>query len=849
MRGICVCWFPVLGVAAWFGCLGSVSAAEGTLTITSGQNRSNVSIVVPNEAGAPLLFAAAELQKYLEQMVGARLEIRRGALPGCCILLSAVTAAERARERMGDNLAAEPDSFRITVSDGVVELTGGQERAVVFAVYAFLERLGCRWFGPREEHVPKWERLVIPPMTVRETPTLRWRGLELIAGVNGAVVDWMAKARLNAAWPEQYVPNQDLGCSEQSMKNNAVLEMSRRGLSIFWGGHILTTLIPVGKYRDHPEYFALLKGKRLNPDLDAQDQNQLCVSNPEALRVLSENTVRFLREHPWLEVLFLWGGDTSSWCECENCMTLLPDRNAQTSFGPDRAALYARMVKAVSESVSKALPGRKIAFNHYYNLENLPTDRTGRVLRELLPAPDVLSAVDDYHQCVRHPFSDAACPGGKRIEPIARMWNPHYRESLSWSYYFAWNFMKGLPVSLVHKMPEDFRFARGLGISGVVDNVTLGPNTLHWQNNVINFYLYAKAAWNPALDVDGTLDDFLRSYYGPAAKEMGEVWRGLEESGRKFGSDPAFQPEDARLADRKVIHGRMRDFADTQPGPHGNASAHDIRYLIPNGKVFERIMRPLRSAEEAVSASPDPAQRLRVKALRAVVAGWKGEPEYAGFGFMNGGGNLTDMLFETEGDRTTCTLFHAGNTGNCFWTRPLGTPQLEQPGDAVQVRVRLNVPSRDAGAVLYRSGPGLFQADNQSAQAGAAGARSVMLFISNVNNDDRGRRRVILNVNDRRYGTDLKSSDDDAWDYRRPADLRIVYVSGQPGQHTYQYLYRTGDTWKEVGQLVFPERLCFVAPYFHASMESGDVNRPLADWALFEGFVVTGKAIPPRPRW
>ena len=44
----------------------------------------------------------------------------------------------------------------------------------------------------------------------------------------------------------------------------------------------------------------------------------------------------------------------------------------------------------------------------------------------------------------------------------------------------------------------------------------------------LNYYVYAKAAWNPGVDVDETVSDYIKWYYGPAAEPMAEVWDLIE---------------------------------------------------------------------------------------------------------------------------------------------------------------------------------------------------------------------------------------------------------------------------------------------------------------------------------
>lgn len=585
-------------------------------------------LIVPAKAGAPVRFAAAELQAYLEKLTGIRppLADDHAEVNGSRIILTAPKAPNRqAASLLPDKElpAREMDEFHLRCDGKTLVIAGGCDRAVLFGAYEFLERLGCRWLGPLEEFVPAQKPLTLPVLKVTSAPALTWRGLELISGSDPAVVDWMAKAKLNVAWPEKYVPKLDLTVAEESMKAAAIPEMKERGLTIFWGGHVLPLLFSAERYANHPEYFAEIKGKRLDPAVkDLQSRWQLCTSKPEVIQLLARNTITFLRHHPWIDVLFLWANDTNQWCECARCRALEKEPDKASPFGGlDRSASYCRLVKLVNEEVRKALPGRRLAFNHYYNLEDVPADLS------VLPDGGVLSAVDAYRQCDRHAFTDAACPAGKRIEPIARAWGRHYKDSVNWTYYWSWNFMKGLPLPMMHKIAADFRFLKSLGVNGNVDNVSIQPSTLglydkrpginvvdHWRYQLLNFHVYAKAAWEPAGTVDAWIADWLKHYYGPAAEPMSRFWKLLEEAAVQFGRDPAFMPEDKKLADPKVVHTWLLN----------------IRYLIPNQRVFEELEGHLHRARHRAAAAYDQPLKAeympyldRVQLLERALAGWK----------------------------------------------------------------------------------------------------------------------------------------------------------------------------------------------------------------------------------
>jgi hypothetical protein len=840
-------WAVRVTFMASFSALGPAGAAEKTrgneLTLVDA-GKPAATIIVAATAGRPVRFAADELQRHVETMTKVRLPIAAEAagVSGAKIVLVGARSPNATEKSVGDSNRVpelkEVDSFHIGSFNDRLLIAGGSDHATLNGVYCLLERMGCRWFGPGEEFVPTVTSLTVPAIDLTETPGLHWRGLELISGSNPSIVDWMAKMRLNVAWPEGYAPNKDLTASEASMRAAAVPQMRERGMTIFWGGHILPVLFPVEKYRDHPEYFALIKGKRLDSHAELQNQNQLCISNPDVTRILTENTITFLRNHPWIDVLFIWAGDTTQWCECDKCLALLPEPAKRAPFGGlERTGLYVRMIKAVSEGVEKALPGRTIAFNHYYNLENIPTDARGNVLADILPNRSVLSAVDDYHQCDRHPFSDERCPGGKRIAPIAKMWSPFYDDSVSWSYYFAWNFTRGLPVSQVHKIPDDFRFVRSLGVNGVLDNVTLNPGSLQWHNNQLNFYVYGKASWNPDLNVDELTADYIRAYYGPAAGPMTKAWQLLEDSTRKYGADSAFMPDDPSLAKSRAIHGRVRDMEEAAATDAGTASGRDVRYLVPNRDVFDDLMRHLDEAGRLAALAAGKPYAGRVLALRCIIASREeDEGKRQVFGYMNGGGNHRYMLYST-GDETSCSVFGGNNVGDCFWTRPLGTEQLVKAGDRVEVTVKINADAGVVGSPLYRSGPGLYQAHDQSSPCGKEGARSTSLCISDLDGDAPDARRVILIANDGKYSTTVKHSAGESWRPGHPVALRIEYLGESAGRHAYRYLFDAGSGWIRLADLDFSEKLSFAAPAFHfTTNDTNAVHYPVMNWASFTGF-------------
>ena len=98
-----------------------------------------------------------------------------------------------------------------------------------------------------------------------------------------ATLDWMAKnhfnyltAIYNYGWPR--------------LGKLALREAKKRGIHVVLYLWSFELFLPLECGKDHPEYFAMVDGKRrVNYNV------KRCASNPEAMRLYVENAVRFLR--------------------------------------------------------------------------------------------------------------------------------------------------------------------------------------------------------------------------------------------------------------------------------------------------------------------------------------------------------------------------------------------------------------------------------------------------------------------------------------------------------------------------------------------------------------------------
>lgn len=95
-------------------------------------------------AGRVEEFAAKELAWYLYRM----------SQSGICIEKSE-KSSDREFFLVAEGNKEEEDSFHLEAKEGKILLSGSNPRSVLFAVYGFLERLGCSFAHPFDEFIPK----------------------------------------------------------------------------------------------------------------------------------------------------------------------------------------------------------------------------------------------------------------------------------------------------------------------------------------------------------------------------------------------------------------------------------------------------------------------------------------------------------------------------------------------------------------------------------------------------------------------------------------------------------------------------------------------------------------------
>ena len=505
---------------------GQASAGAAAFVLTD-QGQAACEIVVGNPSPAAA-FAAGELQRYVEQMSGARLEIGRKLDPTRPSIV--IAQADLSHE----------EAFRAAIESPTrLVIAGSRGRVVVYGVYDLLERLGCRFLSLGEvgETVPRRKTLRLAlSAAVEQAPALDYRGLIVQQPINERtflMIDWMAKNKMNY-WVN---PHGIFDGAPDDVKTRFAAELERRDLIWEYGHHTFRHWITAGDKEE--ELLGLRGGERTSA--------AICISNPRAAEKVAENMRAFIARWPSVDVISLWANDSwDGWCQCEECKELYGELPQYRTRGhPAYSKPYFWFVSRVAETLQQSGSRRSLCALAYLNtIERAP---------EFELAPNVLITVAPIGRNYARPLAELEFFG-----PVLDDWAEHYGREASArrrraTQVMAYEYYAGVYANIstlfpaVHELADDIRHYQRTGFGGI----TTQAEESHWGTYKLNFHALARMSWDGPRSPMRLIGEFCRDYYGPAAEAMGEYWTSQEEFMvaqesvgpathflRSFGQDP-----------------------------------------------------------------------------------------------------------------------------------------------------------------------------------------------------------------------------------------------------------------------------------------------------------------------
>ena len=443
--------------------------------------KANCPIVLPAQPTPQEQYAADELRYYLDLMTSAVFDIVSAPHSGPQIALGGAAAA-----LIGEDAGLGEDGFRVVAGDDYIAVQGGV-RGVIYGVYELLEAMGCRFFTPECETVPTRTELPAPDISTRQVPVFEYR--EHNYHIFRDRPRFAAKMRLNghiSAVPARFGGHKTYG---------------------EYFVHTFERLVPTTVYgREHPEYFAMYDGKRCTLD---RGRTQLCLTNPDVLRIATESARKALRANPDVRVMSLSQNDIQPGCQCEKCKAV--DREEGSPSGT-----LLRFVNAIAEALEPEFPN--VVF------DTLAYNYTRPVPRITKPRHNVCVRLCSIECCFSHPFTDCddergvELPDGTRTSFIndLRQWGKYHDRLYIWDYTTCFAHYPAPFPNWRVLQPNMQAFARN-SVKGVFEQAC-GSIRGGVDFNEMRAYVICKLLWDPDCDVKRHLREFAQAYYGAAGE-------------------------------------------------------------------------------------------------------------------------------------------------------------------------------------------------------------------------------------------------------------------------------------------------------------------------------------------
>lgn len=431
--------------------------------------RETHAIILPNRPTPQEEYAARDLRYHLELITGEALPIWREHDAAAATPLY-VGNCEKTKAAGVDCPGLGLEGIHIkTVGPSV--LLAGNQRGVGYAVSVFLEDyLDCRWFTPDCATWPRDGVVDVPEIDRRYLPPLEYRAGDYPIAHDGAFAEHL---RLNG---DNHWMNEEQG--------------GRKGVHSL--AHTFAALCPPEKYyKDHPEYFSLVNGQRQS------GYAQLCLTNPEVLRICIEGVRRWIKENPQKKVFSVSQNDTGYYCECDNCRKVAEEEGSES--GP-----VLRFVNAVADAIKDDYPDVAI--------ETLAYQYTRKPPKITKPRPNVVVCLCSIECCFIHPL--ATDEFNRSFRSDIEGWSRICQRLWIWDYVI--NYAHSIcPFPNLYVLRPNIDFFINNGVKGIYEEscyFTKGSELQELRN-----YVMSKALWDPSYDTDRAIDEFCAAFYGPAA--------------------------------------------------------------------------------------------------------------------------------------------------------------------------------------------------------------------------------------------------------------------------------------------------------------------------------------------
>jgi len=511
-------------------------AAESESEIAFASQNVQPRILISTTASKSEVRAAQELTHYWGKITGKTLAFERNdnKPPSSATQPLVIIGHHPANADLASQIM-EVEETIIDAQPGMLRLIGGREdpiiesdgtvfardRGTLYAVYNLLDELGVRWYRPESwgEHVPQSSAIKVLSGRHRHKPYYKYRmGFQNYRywsnetpAQNTIAMRWAYRNRQNTVGG-YFIRNEEYG-----------------GTHFIHTRHNYANLVPPKKYfGTHPEYYALIDGKR-------NEKGQLCVGNAEVQQIVVQAVLDFADKYRRFETVSLEPNDNALWCQCDLCKAMddpIQHRAGDATITPTRpmgnismSNRVASFGKIIATEVAKHNPKIKVAWLAYGQEADPPSKvhtLPDNILLSMAAFSSAFSDPQDAYSDYSKNLLDPTSVPNQRYLKVIEGWGK-LAETIAREYWSGIAWMG--PMPLVRTMKDRLTAYQKFRIIGFYNEVH--P---HWGPQGIDLYFFTRLAWDPEMDIEKELDLYCENYYGPAAAPMKKYHRLLEDA-------------------------------------------------------------------------------------------------------------------------------------------------------------------------------------------------------------------------------------------------------------------------------------------------------------------------------
>ena len=463
-------------------------------------------LVTPDVSSPTIESGVKWIQDFIERMTGKTFERKTASqvISGDKYIAIGVPALgnfEAEAAALGDE-----DYIKRVVGDNVFISGSNNGRGTMYGCASFIEdQLGCRWFTPTLKVAPEKQDVIID---------------KNLDDTQEALLDYRDDYWIYVCYDPEFKAFHKLN----SFMGARIGEEYGRNTEYIGGFcHTMVDLVPRSLFDTQPELFSYQKDKK------AWTPEQRCLTNETVFEMVRDKVFQYIewnRSDLNAKIVSVTQEDNDYPCQCPDCLAM----DAKYG-GPAGTNIW--FTNKIARAVAAQFPDRPdILIDTFAYTYTLPPPK------DIVPEGNVIVRMCSIGCCFNHPIRN--CGHGRGKDGIFADMSDHESEFAQylidwgklcavngaqiyiWDYTTCFEFFPAIYPNL-HVLADNLQLFVENGARGVFEQGFDGggvdplPGSVSGEFGELRAYMLAKLLWNPWLNSNQLMEEFMAAYYGKDA--------------------------------------------------------------------------------------------------------------------------------------------------------------------------------------------------------------------------------------------------------------------------------------------------------------------------------------------